>query len=236
MTTADIRAIARSAARMAGLAAFAAVLTLGLATGLAHADETAVRGMYGDPVAAAAYWQPQNYDDCVLMATADVVGEATGHRVSEQEIIALAQRTPSQTHPGSVYTLPKNKDDPNSGQGTSYNDVPLLLAHYGVAATVTDKNDAGVPIGMAGLKRYLAAGRKVIVALNAELLAGRPEDPKDPGANHAVVATGVDTANGAVHLNDSGVDDGANKTVSIDLFAKAWATSDDEMIVTDAVR
>jgi hypothetical protein len=228
--------VTRKAAQAAGVAAIAVSLSFGFATGLAHADETAVRGMYGDPVAAAAHWQPQTYDDCVLMATADVVGEATGRRVSEQEIIALAQQTPSQTHPGSIYTLPKNKDDPNTGQGTSYNDIPLLLAHYGVGAAVTDKNDAGVPTGLAALEQYLGAGRKVIVALNAELLAGQPEDPKDPGANHAVVATGVDVVNGAVHLNDSGVDDGADKTVSIDLFARAWATSDNEMVVTEVRR
>ena len=232
MIIANIRAVARKAARAAGLASFAAALTLGLATGLAHADDRFVGGMYGDPAAAAAYWQPQTYDDCVLMAAADVVGEATGRQVSEQEIIALAQRTPSQTHPGSIYTVPKDKDDPNSGQGTSYNDIPLLLSHYGVAATVTDKNDAGVPIGMAALKHYLGAGRKVIVAVNAELIWGQPVDPKDPGANHAVVATGVDAVNGIVHLNDSGASDGADKTVPIDLFSKAWATSDDEMVVT----
>ncbi|SPM33964.1 Papain-like cysteine protease AvrRpt2 [Mycobacterium rhizamassiliense] len=227
---------ARKATQAAGVAVIAISLSLGFATGLAHADETAVRGMYGDPVAAIAFWQPQTYDDCVLMAAADVVGEATGRRVSEQEIIALAQQTPSQTHPGSIYTMPKNKDDPNTGQGTSYNDIPLLLSHYGVAATVIDKNDAGVPTGMAALKQYLGAGRKVIVALNAELLAGQPEDPKDPGPNHAVVATGVDTVNGAVHLNDSGVDDGADKIVSIELFTKAWATGDDELVVTGARR
>ena len=230
---------ARKAAQAAGAAAVAISLSLGFATGLAHADDTTTGGMYGNPAAAAAYWQPQTYDDCVLMAAADVVGEATGRQVSEQEIIALAQRTPSQTHPGSVYTLPKDKDDPNSGQGTSYNDIPLLLSHYGVAATLTDRSDAsstGVPTGVAALKHYLGAGRKVIVAVNAEMIWGQPVDPKDPGANHAVVATGVDAVNGMVHLNDSGASDGADKAVPVDVFSRAWATGDDEMIVTDEVR
>lgn len=242
MIAISLRAEARNAARTAGLATFAASLTLGFATGLAHADAT-TSGMYGDPVAAAAYWQPQTYDDCVLMATADVAGQVTGQRVSEQEIIALAQQLPSRTHPGSIYTLPKDKDDPNTGQGTSYNDIPLLLGHYGVAATLTDGSDAstnGVATGMTALKHYLADGRKVIVALNAELIWGQPVDTKDkngdPVADHAVVATGVDAVNGTVHLNDSGASDGADKTVSIEVFSKAWATSDDEMVVTDAPR
>jgi hypothetical protein len=177
--------------------------------------------VYGDPGAAAAYWRPQTYDDCVLMAAADVIGELTGHPVSEQEIIATAQQLPSQTHPGSIYVVPKDKDDPNTGQGTSYNDIPPLLAHYGVAATLTDRSDAstnGVATGMTALKHYLAGGRKVIVAVNAELFWGQPVDTKvkngEPIADHAVVATGVDAVNGTVHLNDSGVSDGADKTVS----------------------
>jgi hypothetical protein len=239
MITANVRAVVRNVARSAGVAAFAVSLTLGLATGLAHADVTTTGGMYGNPAEAAAYWQPQTYDDCVLMAAADVVGEATGRQVSEQEIIALAQQTPSRSHPGSIYTLPVNKDDPNTGQGTSSNDIPLLLAHYGVSATVTDKNDAsttGVATGMAALKRYLAAGRKAIVSVNAEMIWGDPVDPKDSGSNHAVVATGVDAANGTVHLNDSGASDGADKTVPIDVFSRAWAAGDEEMVVTDAPR
>jgi hypothetical protein len=59
---------------------------------------------------------------------------------------------------------------------------------------------------------------------------------REPVSDHAVVATGVDAINGTVHLNDSGVSDGADKTVSLEIFSKAWATSDDEMVVTDAPR
>ena len=86
----------------------------------------------------------------------------------------------------------------------------------------------------------LGDGRKVIVALNAELIWGQPVDTKDkngdPAADHAVVVTGVDAVNGTVHLNDSGASDGADKTVSAEVFSKAWATGDDEMVVTDATR
>jgi hypothetical protein len=37
-----------------------------------------------------------------------------------------------------------------------------------------------------------------------------------------------------VHVNDTGVSDGADETISIELFAKPCATSDDEMVVTGA--
>jgi hypothetical protein len=52
-----------------------------------------------------------------------------------------------------------------------------------------------------------------------------------------VVVTGVDTANGIVHLNDSGVKTGRDEQVSLDVFIKAWAAVDEvgseqEMIVT----
>jgi hypothetical protein len=241
MITANVLAAASSAARTAGLAVFAVSASLGLATGMAHAETTG--GMYGDPVAAAAYWQPQTYDDCVLMATADVVGEVTGQKISEQEIITLAQQTPSRTHPGSIYTVPTNKEDPNTGQGTSYNDIPVLLGHYGVAATLIDETDApskGLATGMTALKSYLGEGRKVIVAVNAETIWGQPVDTKDsngqPAPDHALVVTAVDATNGVVHLNDSGTSDGADKTVSVDVFTKAWATGSDEMVVTDAPR
>lgn len=243
MIATDLRAAARSAARTVGFATVAASVMLGLATGLAHADNPTPAGMYGDLAAAAAYWRPQTYDDCVLMAGADVIGEITGHQPSEREIIATAQQLPSQSHPGSIYTLPLDKDDPNTGQGTTPDDLPLLLAHYGVSATLTNSSEAattGVPTGMAALKGYLATGRKVIGEVNAELIWGEPVDSKDrnglPAADHALVVTGVDTVNGVVHLNDSGAPDGADKTVFVEIFAKAWAASDDEIIVTDATR
>ena len=69
-----------------------------------------------------------------------------------------------------------DKDDPNTGQGTSSNDIPLLLAHYGVVRncrpTGAMRPRRVVATGMAALKHYLAAGRKVIVSVNAELDLG----------------------------------------------------------------
>jgi len=58
---------------------------------------TAARtGVYGDPAAAAKYWQQQSLEDnCGLVSVADVVGQITGHAPTEQQMIALAVSTPS---------------------------------------------------------------------------------------------------------------------------------------------
>lgn len=229
---------ARTAVRTAGLAAFAAALAAGLATGLAHAaarshDDATRARMYGDPAAAAPYWAQQSLDDCGLMAAADVIGQLTQRVVSEQEIIAVAHRMPSRVHRGPVYTPPTDVNDVNhTGQGIEPADLPVLLARYGISAALVNGG------GLDALEDYLAGGHKVIAGVNAELIWGIPVETKDntgnPAADHAVVVTGVDTASGKVHLNDSAVPQGRDETIAIELFAKSWATSGRAMIVTAA--
>jgi Peptidase_C39 like family len=231
-------------ARTAGVAVLAGTAALGLTAGLgvgaAHAapNPPSQEGtLYGDPAAAAPFWRYQQYDDdCVPMAVADVVGELTGDLPSEQAIIKVAQSTPSTVHAGPIYTKPK-KHKP--GSGTSFEDEPALLAHYAIHAVDTDKESAaktGVPTGMTALEQDLTQGRKVIVAVNAELIWREPVEDKtsdgEPESNHAVVVTGVDTATGIVHLNDPGSEDGRDERVPIDVFIGSWGSSDDEMTVT----
>ncbi len=229
------------AARAATLAACGAVLAVSLATGTAEAANNGP--LYGDPTAAAPYWRHQTLDDCAIMSAADVVGQLTGHEPSEHAIVKVAQKTPSKTHSGSIYIPPADKDNPNSGEGTNARDLPELLAHYGVNAKWTDKQYAaqtGVATGLEALEQQLGAGHKVIVILNAETIWGKPakklHDGNLPG-DHAVVVTGVDTAAGIVHLNDSGPETGRDEQVRIDVFMTAWAAEDEvgseqEMIVT----
>ncbi len=234
-----IAGIAR-AARTAGLAVLALATALGPATGLvmSPAIGTAQPGtLYGDPAAAAPFWRYQEYDDdCVEAAAADVVGELTGDEPSEWAIIAVAQVTPSTVHSGPIYTKPKKR---KHDEGTSFDDGPALLAHFGIHAVSTDKPSAkkiGVPTGMEALEQDLAQGRKVIAGVNAELLWGEPVEDKtpdgEPDSNHAVVVIGVDTAAGIVHLNDSGSETGRDEQVAIAVFIKSWASSDDQMTVT----
>jgi len=222
--------------KLVTFAVFAGAVALGAA---APANASSGK-MYGDPVAAAKYWQEQQYDDCVLMASADVIGEITGVAPTEEAIIAKAEATPSTVGPGPIYTKPANPDDPDSGEGTSMQDVPRLLSQYKIKAVITDKDDAaesGIPTGMTALEHALGGDHKVIVSVNAELIWHEPVEDKDkkgnPEANHAVVVTGVDTAHDVVHLNDSGSSEGRDAQVPMRLFVRAWDASDDEMVVTN---
>lgn len=220
-------------------AAFAALSVSTVAPALAAPAHAAVGAMYGDPAAAAEYWRQQQFDDCVVMSSADVVGEVTGTLPSEQAIIDMAQATPSTAHPGSIYMKPVDTSDADSGMGADMADIPTLLARYQVTAKITENDTAtqtGIPTGMAGLKRALGAGHKVIVSVNSALIWREPVEDRDehgnPQADHAVVVTGVDTAGGVVHLNDSGTADGRDEQVPVKLFVKAWDASDDLMVVT----
>jgi hypothetical protein len=85
-------ATVRRVALAAVLAATAAATMLGLA-GAAHAAPA--DGMYGNPTAAARYWQRQHESDCAEMSVADVVGEISGYEPTEQQIDAVAENTPS---------------------------------------------------------------------------------------------------------------------------------------------
>ena len=238
-----IRTGIAKAVRPFGVIALAGAIVLGLLMGGAQAapgppDPPSGAGtLYGDPEAAAPFWHYQNYDDdCVEMAVADVVGELSGDEPSEHAIVKLAQSTPSPSHHGPIYAKPGKR---RAGSGTSFDDEPALLAHYGIQALSTDKGSAkktGAATGMKALEQDLAQGRKIIVGLNAELIWREPVEDKTsegvPESNHAVVVTGVDTAAGVVHLNDSGSEDGRNEQIAIDLFIRSWDTSDDQMTVT----
>ena len=223
-------------AQTATFAIAAGAVALGLAGPVGAASGT----MYGDPAAAAKWWRHQKYDDCVLMASADVIGQVTGKEPSEAAIITKAQSIPSVVHPGTIYTKPANTKNPNSGMGTSFADVPALLAEYKIGAVVTNKKHAakdGLVAGMEGIEQQLGAGHQVIVSVNAELIWHRPVETKDddgnPDGDHAVVVTGVDTANGVVHLNDSGDPEGRDSQIPIALFVKAWDASNELMVVTE---
>jgi hypothetical protein len=246
MSTKDIAAITRKVAQAAGLAIVSAGLMLGLATGTADASPTPdvhshTPGMYGDPDAAAPYWRRQHFDDCALMSVADVIGQLTGHEPSEQEIIAAAHQLPSRSHSGPIYTLPADPKDPNkTGQGVDPHDVPVLLAHYGISGVLTNDDlagESGVATGLTALEHYLGSGHKVIASVNAELIWGEPVETKDsndkPKSDHALIVIGVDTNNGEVHLNDSGISTGRDETVPISVFLKSWATSQHRMTVTE---
>lgn len=224
-------------AARAAVAATVLAASVGLA-GVANATPviqiTTPTGVSGDPVAAAKYWQRQHLsDDCVLMAVADVVGQLTGDLPSEQEMLKLAARTPSSSHSGPVY-LPDQNDD---RWGTDYADAEVLLAKYGITATMTStaiEDQTGVETGTDALVDYLAEGEKVIVGLNGPTVWGDTSGDRSEAA-HAVVVTAVDTVHDVVHLNDPYPADGRDLEVPLATFVKAWRTGPFIMIVTDEV-
>lgn len=223
----------------AAIAAAAAALGVAFTfEAVAHASAsngtTQAKMMYGNPAAAAQYWRKQSFDDCALMAAADVIGELTGRQPSENEIIAMAQRLGSRVHPGPMYS---------AGYGTDPGDIPVLLAQYGIYGVATSQDEAavtGLDSGMEALEHYLAGGHKVIAGVNAEMIWGLPIQTKDnrgnPMSDHAVVVTGVDLANGTVHLNDSANPGGPDEVVSLEVFQRSWATGNDELVVTRETR
>ena len=216
-------------------AAVIAVVTLSAPVGIASAE---TGGLSGDPDTAAQYWGRQHYDDCALMAVADVVGELTGTKPSEDEVIALAGSIPNGRGSGPIYILPS---DPTAASGTIprknqlpvISDLPVLLGHYGVGAIHTNDSIAtngGVPTGISGLEAMLADGKKVIASINGETIWNQAGDRTVH--DHDVVVTGIDTGVGVVHLNDSAIPSpGPNSQVSIDTFESAWRTSNHAMVV-----
>jgi Peptidase_C39 like family len=202
----------------------------GVVLGLAGPARANSGSMYGDPAAAAKYWRYQQYwDDCVLMSSADVVGEVTGVEPSEEDIIDKAQSTPSAVSPGPVYTRPANPKDPDSGDGAWFRDVPTLLAQYNIRAVVMRGS-------MEELERQLGAGHKVVASVNGELIWHEPVEEKNkrgkPTNDHTLVVTGVDTGNDVVHLNDSGSSSGRDEQIPVSLFVQAWKASGKLMAVT----
>jgi Peptidase_C39 like family len=200
------------ATRAAGLAVLVFASAIGLAPG-ARADGQ----MYGDPQAAAPYWRYQHQQDCGLMAVADVIGQLNGREPSQIGMELRGIFTKSESHRGDVYHF----------DGTSPQDMVLLLQKHGIASNLTTGNSMGT------LEQDLAGGHKVIAALNAETIWNYPAGNGDRTTpDHAVVVTGVDTGANVVHVNDSGTPDGRNEQIPMATFSQAWRTSDDLLIVT----
>ena len=195
-------------------AAAALTVAVGIAAaGVAHAEPDGQ--MYGDPNAAAPYWRYQHQQDCGLMAVADVVGQITGFEPPQAGIQLRGMLTKSAAHTGTVYHF----------DGTSPDDLVVLLRQFGIQSQLTTGNT------MTTLEQDLAGGRKVIATVNAETIWNTGSGNRSD-ADHAVVVTGVDTRTNVVHLNDSGIQTGRDEQIPLDTFTQAWATSNNELIVT----
>jgi hypothetical protein len=190
---------------------------------------TTVGGVYGDPAAAAKYWVQQSLEDtCGLASVADVVGEVTGHARTEQQIIKLAQNTPSVIRDGQIYLPTGDPGHETEKGGIDMADTVVLLDHYGIKSHMTyDKHPEEV--GLSKLEEYLGADRKVIAWVNSGTILGSNDQRTSP--DHLLVVTGVDTNDHTVHLNDPYADH-ADTKVSIDTFMTAWKIGQESIVVT----
>lgn len=187
--------------------------------------------MFGDPVAAAKYWQQQSLEDnCGLLAVADVVGELTGHAPTERQMIALAVSLPSSTNPGPIYAPVDDPSHANGTGGIEMADEVVLLEHYGIKSTMVDASQAG-QTGLPALERYLTDNRKIIAWVNSAIIWNTSDQRAT--ADHFLVVTGIDADNGIVHVNDSGAER-ADEQIAIGTFTSAWQPGGDSIVVTAA--
>lgn len=194
---------------------------------------TAARtGVYGDPAAAAKYWQQQSLEDnCGLVSVADVVGQITGHAPTEQQMIALALSMPSGTNPGPIYAPVNDPSHANGTGGIEMADEVVLLEHYGIKSVMTDATTHPEQTGLPALERYLTDSRKIIAWVNSAVIWNTSD--QRTAADHFLVVTGIDTNTEVVHLNDPGADH-ADEQVAIATFTTAWQTGGDSIVVTVA--
>ena len=101
----------------------------------------------------------------------------------------------------------------------------MLLHQFGIDSQLSTGNT------LTTLEQDLASGHKVIATVNAETIWNTGTGNRS-GADHAVVVTGLDTGTDLVHLNDSGIPTGRDEQVPLTTFSQAWATGNNELIVT----
>jgi len=186
-------------------------------------------GVYGDPEAAAEWWQQQSLEDnCGLASVADVVGEVTGHAPTEKQIIKLAQNTPSSIRDGPIYLPTGDPGHEGARGGIDMADTVVLLDHYGIKSHMT--YDAHPDeVGLPALEHYLGDHRKVIAWVNSGTILDTNDQRTEP--DHFLVVTGIDTNNQTVHLNDPYADH-ANTKVGIAKFMTAWKIGQESIVVT----
>lgn len=229
-----------TAARTALVGACVGVASVSVASGCgpvspsapaATPSPAATSGVYGDPAAAAKYWQQQSLEDnCGLVSVADVVGEITGHAPTEEQMITLAENTPSGTNPGPIYAPRDDPSHSNGNGGIEMADEVVLLDHYGIKSVMTyaaHPDQTGLP----ALEQYLGNDRKVIAWVNSAIIWNTGDQRAK--ADHFLVVTGIDTNKEIVHLNDPGADH-ADERVSIATFTSAWRTGEESIVVTAA--
>lgn len=195
------------------------------------ASPTVGPGVYGDPGPGMKFWRAQSKEDnCGLMAVSFIVGERTGNQPSEQEMITLAQNTPSSVNPGTmIYAASNDPSHAGANGGISVEDLAVLLDHFGIKSAMTWGDQTSMQV----LQQYLGDGRKVIAWVNSTVIGDQTGNATDQRtkADHFVEITAIDTNKQIIHLNDSGADH-ADEQVPIATFTSSWQTGQDTIVAT----
>lgn len=173
-------------------------------------------GMAGDPDQWSDNWfnQAEN-GNCVPASVTQIVSEYTGIDFQdEQAFVELALEN--------GFFL---GDD--NANGMTIEDSVQLLNLSGIPATLESGN-------LDVLAEALDEGRGVMVFVDSgEYWTPGAEMVEDNIADHCVVVSGIDAENGIVYLSDPGHPEGDQMEVPLEVFADAWADSQNSMIVCD---
>lgn len=164
--------------------------------------------LFGNPEKDMENWHPQSeHNSCAIACQEFVAEQLLQKDFSEKDMIRFAKEQ-------GWYT---------SEAGTPQGHVGDILEALGLETS----RESGQTL--TDLAEDLQHGRKIICAVNNMILENA-DYTEIPGlkANHAVEVIGLDMSGpgeGQVVLNDSGVEDGQGRRVSVEAFVKAWNTS-----------
>ena len=172
-----------------------------------------VETVFGDPEDAKNWHLQSERNSCVIACQEFVAEQLMERDFSEKEMIEYAEK--------------RGWYDPK--KGTAKSDVGNLLEAIGLDVERKSNNS------ITDIMQALSDGEKVICGVNSLILA-EPQFADMPGLNadHAVEFIGVDFSNPKeprVILNDSGRTDGRAIQHNLDVFLKAWDTSDNYAVI-----
>jgi hypothetical protein len=170
----------------------------------------------------AQYWSQQSAENCVLMATASVIGQLTGTKVTEATIVGQATTTQSVVNPTRKIYLGLDTDD-----RVAIGDAEQLLKLNGIDASTTDYKKTQGLTALRALEKDLKAGDAVMVGVNAGTIWNAEDASPTPGAvaesaDHEISVIAINATTKTVYVNDSGIPNGAGLAVPLAVFMRAW--------------
>lgn len=188
--------------------------------------------IYGN-LSNSQYWATQSAENCVLMATASVIGQLKGSMPSEQQIADQATSTQSVVDPSRKMYLGLNTDD-----RVAIGDAEELLRLNGIDATTKDDytKTQGL-IALRAMELDLKAGKAVMVGVKADAIWNYLHATPPPGAvaeaaDHQISVIAINATTRTVYINDSGLTKGG-VAVPLAVFMRAWQA--DSFETTSAV-